>query len=174
MAIRGYCGKKCGECSGCSLDEKIPCSPDCKNLTEDIMKGRDVPERIGNTAIAIMRRFTITGTCDGMYICNVIAYENGIGDGQGNFTGDGNALRNIPGTARFLQHAYGCNIYQEDIEELEEILATSAFDKSKATHGIQKYIAECRKEKKFCDELRTIYLNNQILTAQENLRYICY
>ena len=35
MAIRGYCGKKCSQCTGCSLDEIIPCSPDCENLTED-------------------------------------------------------------------------------------------------------------------------------------------
>lgn len=35
MAIRGYCGKKCGDCNGCSLDETIPCSPDCENLTKD-------------------------------------------------------------------------------------------------------------------------------------------
>ena len=33
MAITGYCGKKCSQCSGCSLDERIPCSPDCDNLT---------------------------------------------------------------------------------------------------------------------------------------------
>lgn len=35
MAIRGYCGKECSQCSGCSLDDRIPCSPDCENLTED-------------------------------------------------------------------------------------------------------------------------------------------
>lgn len=35
MAITGYCGAECGNCSGCSLDERIPCSPNCENLTED-------------------------------------------------------------------------------------------------------------------------------------------
>lgn len=35
MAIKGYCGKKCRDCNGCYLDETIPCSPDCENLTED-------------------------------------------------------------------------------------------------------------------------------------------
>lgn len=35
MAIKGYCGKECSQCSGCNLNETIPCSPDCENLTED-------------------------------------------------------------------------------------------------------------------------------------------
>ena len=40
MAIRGYCGGQCGEmnrCYDCELDECIPCSPSCENLTEDGM-----------------------------------------------------------------------------------------------------------------------------------------
>lgn len=40
MAIKGYCGGKCGcmdKCNGCMLDMTIPCSPDCENLTEDGM-----------------------------------------------------------------------------------------------------------------------------------------
>lgn len=39
MAIKGYCGKrKCCDChTVCLLDEQIPCSPDCENLTEDGM-----------------------------------------------------------------------------------------------------------------------------------------
>ena len=37
MAIKGYCGlKSCCDCStGCDLDDSIPCSPDCENLTQD-------------------------------------------------------------------------------------------------------------------------------------------
>ncbi len=36
MAAKGYCGNFCAKCSvDCYLDGKIPCSPDCKNLTED-------------------------------------------------------------------------------------------------------------------------------------------
>lgn len=30
-----WCGRVCSDCSGCRLDERIPCSPDCENLTED-------------------------------------------------------------------------------------------------------------------------------------------
>lgn len=55
---------------------------------EKMFEGYDVPSRLKETAISIMRRFTITGECDGMYICNVIAAESGIGDGEGHFTGD--------------------------------------------------------------------------------------
>lgn len=35
MALKQWCGKECSECNGCKLDEMIPCSPDCENLTED-------------------------------------------------------------------------------------------------------------------------------------------
>lgn len=34
MAVNRQCGKEeCCDCTGCSLDESIPCSPDCENLT---------------------------------------------------------------------------------------------------------------------------------------------
>ena len=33
---RGWCGEKCSDCGKfCRLDEVIPCSPDCENLTEN-------------------------------------------------------------------------------------------------------------------------------------------
>lgn len=38
MAITGYCGGECGfltKCNKCRLDQAIPCSPNCENLTED-------------------------------------------------------------------------------------------------------------------------------------------
>lgn len=36
MAHKHYCGKVCAECvKGCELDEMIPCTPDCANLTAD-------------------------------------------------------------------------------------------------------------------------------------------
>lgn len=37
MALKGYCKKSaCSDCKKpCRLDESIPCSPDCGNLTED-------------------------------------------------------------------------------------------------------------------------------------------
>jgi hypothetical protein len=34
--IKGWCGKSCSDCkTGCGLDNTIPCSPDCENLTEE-------------------------------------------------------------------------------------------------------------------------------------------
>ena len=37
MAIKGYCERQsCADCTtSCTLDESIPCSPDCENLTDD-------------------------------------------------------------------------------------------------------------------------------------------
>lgn len=36
MAIDGWCGMPCGDCtSSCALDERMPCSPDCENLNPD-------------------------------------------------------------------------------------------------------------------------------------------
>lgn len=36
MALKEHCGNKCNRCKKpCGLDSKIPCSPDCENLTKD-------------------------------------------------------------------------------------------------------------------------------------------
>ena len=37
MAIKGYCRRqRCCDCNNeCNLSQKIPCNPDCENLTED-------------------------------------------------------------------------------------------------------------------------------------------
>lgn len=36
MALNSYCGKDCCSCDNeCLLSQTIPCSPSCKNLTED-------------------------------------------------------------------------------------------------------------------------------------------
>lgn len=36
MALKEHCGKNCSDCKNpCKLDETIPCSPDCENLTKD-------------------------------------------------------------------------------------------------------------------------------------------
>ena len=33
---KDWCGKICCDCKKtCNLDEQIPCSPDCENITED-------------------------------------------------------------------------------------------------------------------------------------------
>lgn len=83
---------------------------------EKYFENYEVPEHLKNTAIVIMKQFTIYGICDGMYICNIIANISGIGDGNGTFTGG--SISNIPQIARNLQSAYGCNIFKEDLKEL--------------------------------------------------------
>lgn len=38
MALSGWCGGSCGnekKCADCRLDQSIPCSPNCENLTQD-------------------------------------------------------------------------------------------------------------------------------------------
>jgi len=40
MSIKKSCSKKCCDCStSCRLDEEIPCSPDCENLTGSVSTG---------------------------------------------------------------------------------------------------------------------------------------
>jgi len=79
------------------------------------------PKEILDKAKAIAKRFSINGICDEMYISNVIARCNGLGDGESHFNGKTEII--LPKqTAKEIQQAYGCNIYKEDIKELEEIL----------------------------------------------------
>lgn len=131
-------------------------------------EGYKVPDRIKNTTIAIMQRFTITGLCDGMYISNVIAHTCGIGDGQGNFASDD--ITNFEEIANNLQSAYGCNIFKKDIRELEAILETGMLNKSQAVIGLNEYIAVCQSEKKTCDEWRIDYLERCINEAKETIQ----
>lgn len=138
------------------------------NKFDKYFEGYKVPERIKNTTIAIMRRFTITGLCDGMYISNVIAQTCGIGDGQGNFASD--EITNFEKIADSLQSAYGCNIYRKDIRELETILETGTLNKNLAITGLTEYIAVCQSEKKNCDEWQTEFLERCINNAKETIQ----
>ena len=139
---------------------------------EKYFENHEVPERLKNTAIAIMKRFTISGLCDGMYICNTIALNGGIGDGNGTFTGS--SISNIPQVARNLQSAYGCNIFKEDLKELENILESGELDKTTAISGINVYISKCKKEiESNRDSWRIDYLNRCIAEATETLQMIC-
>lgn len=134
---------------------------------ENQFKCYDVPEKIRNTAICIMRRFTIIGQCDGMYICNVIALESGIGDGQGHFTG--NTDINAEKCAAALRDAYSNNIFRRDIDELEDILRTGKLDVMKAASGLRDYISSCHRDKKVCPIGREGYLDLCIQAAKKTL-----
>ena len=137
---------------------------------EGTFGGTPVLERLKNTALAIMNRFTIGGLCDGMYICNAIARTCGIGDGC--FTFYNGDIVNYPKVAEYLKMSYGCNISMEDLPELEEILRTGKPDKEKSETGIAKYIKACESEKETCDEWRKDYLDRCIAQAKENLSII--
>lgn len=138
------------------------------NNFDKYFEGYKVPERIKNTTIAIMQRFTFTGLCDGMYISNVIAHTCGIGDGYGNFTSD--EITNFEEIAVNLQSAYGCNIFKKDIRELEAILETGMLNKSQSIIGLNEYIAVCKSEKRNCDEWRSEFLERCINNAKETIQ----
>ena len=130
-------------------------------------EGCDVPEPLKKTAICIMRRFTIFGLCDGMYICNVIAFESGFGDGKGRFPGEMQV--DVSKSAGRLMRAYGCNIHKRDIEELEQILRTGKLDIPKAAVGIRDFIYFAKREEKTCGPLRENYLRRCIHEAEVTL-----
>ena len=74
--------------------------------------------------------------------------------------------------AKSLQAAYGCNIYKEDIPELEEILETGMLNSEKAQAGIKKFIQNCEFEKENCEQWRIAYLDRCINQALVNLELI--
>lgn len=72
---------------------------------EECFNGYEVPLKLKDISKEICIRFDIKGVCDPMYIVNVIAYEN-----------------NIDIAAKRLQGSFGCNIKENDITELINIL----------------------------------------------------
>lgn len=125
----------------------------------------EVPEKIRETAICIMMRFMITGQCDGMYICNLIALESGIGNGNGAFTGETDV--DVEKCAAALRDAYSDNIFRRDIDELKDILRTGKLDVIKAAAGLRDYISSCYRDKKVCPIGRGVYLDFRIQAAEE-------
>ena len=122
-------------------------------------EGYNVPEKLRETSMAIMRRFVMTGICDGMYIANVIADESGLGDGQSHFNG-GDGEFNVKASADFLLRAYGCNI--DNREDLEEIIATGTLPRNRMREGLLSELRKFKAEKKVCDEYRRPYAQRQI------------
>ena len=115
-------------------------------LTPEVLESRfdgyDVPENVKTRAKNIMRRFTINGLCDGMYIANCIGMDNGTGDGKGHFTeGEITEVKKI---AAFLMHAYGCNIFNGDEGDLLDILRDGSLPDDRMVDGLKKSI-EIRK-----------------------------
>lgn len=135
--------------------------------------GYDVPDYLKQTVINIMRRFSIWGQCDGMYICNVIAKQSGFGNGNGTFE-TGNRRIEAEKITDYLQYAYGCNILPEEKDDLKEILQTGRIDSKNMQKGIQAYIKRCYKEVKDpkCMDWRKRYLRICIEQANITLQEI--
>lgn len=87
------------------------------------------PKEISDKAKAITKRFSINGICDEMYISNTIARCNGLGDGESHFNGKTRIVL-ARQTAKEIQQAYGCNIRNEDLDELEKIIKGGIKDAS--------------------------------------------
>lgn len=120
----------------------------------------------------IRHRFCINGLCDAMYICNVLAYEFGMGDGESHFTSDAipeNA--NYEKAAKYLQNAYGCNIAKSEISELSDIIRTGKIDLDLAIDGLGRFLKERKQEIAKCDEWRKDYLKKVIAETKENINY---
>lgn len=133
-------------------------------------KGYIVPESIKRATLAIMKRFSIFGECDGMYIANTIGHIDGTGDGKGHFSFYGNKpiLKCIE-IAERLQHCYDSNIEKTEIEELARILLHGEIEPREAIPGIKKFIQKREEEKKICDAWRIDYLKKIIAEAQQTL-----
>lgn len=134
---------------------------------QEAFNGYNVPENIKRISTEICNRFSIFGVCDPMYISNVIAVENNIGDGKGNFTG--NTITNEIKTAERLQGSYGGNILKSELPELEFCLINGYMEKEKAITGLKEFIKKIKQELKTCDEWRIDYLNSELSYSEESI-----
>ncbi len=135
-------------------------------MNKEVLMGYDVPKELKRRVVNVIKRFTITGECDPMYIANTIAYQNNMGDGYGSFNGEVKHVSRK--TAEYLQYAYSHNILESEIDELwgymnGEELTVNAAD------GVRAFIKRLKVEKKTCDSWRKDYLNKVIREAKANL-----
>lgn len=127
------------------------------------------PKEISDRAKAIMKRFIISGSCDEMYISNVIAHNNGLGDGESHFNGKTEIVAPKQ-TAKAIQGAYGCNIEEEEIDELENIILNGVLERDATLKGIKNFIDRTQKERKGTnDQWYREYLAKKIVEAKEVL-----
>ena len=150
-----------------------------------ITEFNEVPETIKNAAELVCRRFCITGECDAMYICNVIANETGTGNGCSYF--DETPIITRDGwekAANSIQHAYGSLITVKEKEELVSIMENKQIDTEIAIKRLQTAHAKYSDELLNCEKansyripyLETLLKNiNSLivdLTVEENKRKI--
>ena len=129
-----------------------------------------VPANLRKIVAAIMRRFTICGLTDGMFIANRIARVDGTGNGGGEFTTG--IVTHQEQVAEALRAAYGQNIEEEDLPELCEILRTGKIDPESSLTGLRRYIQKCKAEMAECDLVREHYLKNQIKAARDTCEWL--
>lgn len=117
-----------------------------EQLFDENARTEYIPDSLRVRAIAIMKRFNIRGICDGMYICNCIAFGSGMGDGNSHFK-DGE-ISNIQKTADYLLNAYACNIFPEDKADLMQILKTGFLEKERYIKGLKNHVKHLENDKK--------------------------
>ncbi len=115
-----------------------------KRITPELLESRfdgyTVPENIKQRAKLIMKRFVIKGLCDGMYVANCIAFDNGTGDGKGHFSEGEIKPENVDKIVKYLMAAYKCNIFPRDKEDLTEIIRTGTLSKERMIAGLKNSI----------------------------------
>lgn len=136
-------------------------------VLEENFKGYNVPKNIKNTSIVIMKRFVITGVCDGMYIANTIALLSGSGDGKNNFIKD--EINNVDNIVKDLYNSYGCNI--DNKEDLKEIL-NGTVTKDEIIIGIKNHINLLKEQIKTADYFKKDYLNSCIEAGKDILKIL--
>ena len=127
----------------------------------------NMPTWLRNIVAIITKRFTINGECDPMYIANVIASMNGMGDGGGNFYDQRKPISKE--TAERLQFAYSSLIEKDEIDELYDILRTGKMNEQKAEKGICRKISKWLNEINSPDAWRKRYLSQCIEEARRTL-----
>ncbi len=129
----------------------------------------NVPEEIKKRVEAITKRYIINGICDPMYIANIIANRTGCGDGMGEFTSVPEfTTEQCETVATALRNAYGCNIFDEDLEELTGILKTGKLSAVRSIEGLYRFINKLYAQNETCnDEFRKEYNEKQMRKAND-------
>ena len=143
-------------------------------LEKQRFAGYSVPEELKEIAELILFRFNINGSCDSMYIANVIAYEAGLGDGCSNFFDkpfhiDAECAKRA---AKALCGAYGCNILKDDQEELQDIILDRRIYLEKTLEGLFELKKATKEWMKRYDLYRKEYAGRCIKEIDRKRRFL--
>ena len=135
------------------------------------MNFSEVPEKIRKSAELICERFCITGVCDAMYLCNLIAYESGNGDGNGYFKEEPVITRYLD-IARNIQYAYRSLITYAEAAEVAYIMEHLAINPVFAIPSLKEAKKRYEKELEICKEtnqIRIPYLRQLIAEVEAEI-----